>query len=116
MKFLVIFVISLLTLKAYSSNVSSLSYSSTNVGTSAYVTLVASTPINTSQLLICDTSGKILKIASGAANSEVDLFTVPVSSCMLFPLAPVLPSGTRLSIKAIDASATSGYNTVSFLP
>lgn len=102
--------------QALASNVSSLSYSGTNVTTGAYVTLVASTPIPVSHLIVCDNSGHILKIASGAAASEIDLFTVSINACLLVPIAPTLPAGTRLSIRAIDATANSGYNTVSFLP
>lgn len=97
----------------FAGNVSSLSYSSTNVTTSAYVTLVASTPITVSRLQICDTSGKVLKLATGDSGSEADLCTVQVSGCVIVPV--YLIQGIRLSIKAIDASATTGYNTVSFL-
>lgn len=89
-------------------------YASTNVTTSAYVTLVASTPISSGRLQICDTSTKLLKLAIGEASSEMDIATVQVSGCVVVPyfLAP----GLRLSIKAIDASATTGYNTVAFIP
>jgi len=117
MKFL--FVISLLVFFAQfavASNVSSLSYSGTNVTTSAYVTIVASTPINSSTLVICDNSGQIVKIAVGAAASEVDLFTVPLNACFKFPISPYLASGVRLSLKAISGTANSGYDSVSFLP
>jgi hypothetical protein len=41
------------------------------------------------------------------------MFTVQVSGCVIVPY--YLPAGTRLSIKAVDASATTGYNTLSFL-
>lgn len=90
------------------------SYASTNVTTSAYVTLIASTTVSAKAVQVCDTSGKVLKIATGAAGSEVDRFTVQVSGCTVvsYYLAP----GTRLAIEAIDASATSGYNTVSLIP
>ncbi len=99
---------------ANTTQVNVLSYSSTNVTTSAYVQLVASSPITASKLQVCDTSTKILKIASGAVSSETDLFTVQVSGCVVLPY--FLVAGTRLSIKAVDASATTGYNTLSFIP
>lgn len=98
---------------ANTTQVNVLSYSSTNVTTSAYVALVASTPISVSKLEVCDTSGKILKIASGQSGSELDLFSVQVSGCIVVPY--YLPAGSRLSIKAIDATASSGYNVLSFL-
>lgn len=101
---------------AHAGNVSTLSYSGTNVTTAAYVTLVASTPILTQKLIICDSSGQILKIAVGAALSEVDLFTVPLSACFVYPLSYPLPAGSRLSLRAISATASTGFSSVSFLP
>lgn len=98
------------------SNVNSFSYATTNVTTSAYVTLVASTPIPVSHILVADNSGHILKIAAGSTGFEVDLFSCPLSGSIVIPIAPTLPAGTRLSIKAIDANATTGFNVVSFLP
>ncbi len=95
------------------SQVHVLSYSGTNVTTSAYVTLVASTPISVSHVEICDTSTKLLKIASGSVGNEKDLFTVHISGCVTMPYYIV--AGTRLSIKAVDATASTGYNTLAFL-
>lgn len=115
MKLLSLVFTALFAFQALASNVSSLSYSSTNVTTSAYVTLVASTPINVSRIYVCDNSGQILKIATGASNSEVDLVAVPLNACILIPLSPSMPAGTRLSIRAISATANTGYNVVSFL-
>lgn len=89
-----------------------LAYATTNVTTSAYVTLVASIPA-CSKIQILDTSGKILKLAIGAAGSEIDICTCPVTGSIVVPT--YIPAGQRLSIKAIDASATTGYNAVSFL-
>lgn len=106
----------LLSVSAFAGNVNSFSYSATNVTTSAYVTLVSSTPIPSTQLVVCDNSGHILKIASGASGSEVDVFAAPLNACIDIQLGAAIPAGTRLSIRAIDATASSGYNTVSFLP
>lgn len=99
---------------ANTSQVNVLSYSSTNVTTSAYVQLIASTSTSAGHLEVCDTSAHLLKIASGAAGSETDLFTVQPSGCVV--LSIYLVPGTRLSIEAIDANATTGFNTVSLLP
>jgi len=82
------------------------------VSTSAYTTLVSSTP-SFSKIQILDTSGKILKLAIGAVGSEVDICSCPLSSSIIVPI--YVPAGQRLSIKAIDANATTGYNVVSFL-
>lgn len=95
---------------AHAGNVNSLSYSSTNVTTGAYVTQWASTPTSASHIQICDTSGHVLKIAVGAAGSEFDIATVQVSGCVVVPI--YVAPGTRLSLKAIDANATTGYNTL----
>lgn len=99
---------------ANTTQVNVLSYASTNVTTGAYVTLVASSPVSAGRFQVCDTSTKLLKIATGAASSEIDAFTVQVSGCVIVPY--YFPAGTRFSIKAVDASATTGYNTLSFLP
>jgi hypothetical protein len=99
---------------ANTTQVNVLSYAGTNVTTSAYVQLVASSPVSVSRLQVCDTSTKLLKIATGAAGFETDRFTVQISGCVSIPY--YFPPATRFSIKAIDASATTGYNTLSFLP
>ena len=103
----------LLPIFAQAGNVNYLSYASTNVTTSAYVTLVASSPIDTGHLEVCDSSGKVLKLAIGPANSEVDIAAVPISGCII--INTFIPAGKRLSIKALDATASTGYNTVSFI-
>jgi hypothetical protein len=100
---------------SFAGNVNSLSYSGTNVTTGAYVTYVASTSITASHIMICDTSGVLVKMAVGAAASEVDYFAVPISGCALFPFNPPLPAGSRLSLKAISATASSGFNSSSLL-
>lgn len=90
-----------------------LSYAGTNVTTGAYVTLIASTAKATAHLEITDTSTKILKLAIGAAGDEIDICSVPVSGTVVVPYW--IPKGTRISIKAIDATATTGYNVLSLL-
>lgn len=81
-------------------------YSSVNVTTAAYVTLIASTAQAYKQFEIFDSSGQTLVIAFGAAASEVNQFLV-------FPggngaIRKSVPSGTRVSIKAVSANATVG--------
>ncbi len=88
-------------------------YSLTNVITSAYLQVVASSP-SAAKLQILDTSGKIVKIAIGAPGSEVDFCVCPVSGMVIIPNSYIAPNSS-ISLKAIDASATTGYNTLSFI-
>lgn len=91
-----------------------LSYAATNVTTGAYVTLIAVTSVSCGTLVIVDTSTQLLKIAVGAAGSEVDLCAFQGNGTPVVVPA-YLPSGVRLSLKAISASATTGFNTVSLV-
>lgn len=101
-------------ISVFASNVSSLAYSSTNVTTGAYVAFVASTPVTTRNIVLCDTSGQLIKLAVGAALSEVDLLINPLSGCFQYALTQAIPAGSRLSLRAISATANSGFASVSF--
>jgi hypothetical protein len=115
MKMILLLITSLLfSVSSFASNVASLAYASTNVTTSAYVTFVASTPIPTTKIVVCDTSAVLLKMAIGAAGFEVDLLLNPISSCFQFNLTQVIPAGTRISLKAISGTASTGFASVSF--
>lgn len=81
-------------------------YSTTSVTTGAYVQLVASTSAAVSQLEIFDSSGQTLVLAFGGSGSEVDKIYITPGGNGIVPLA--IPSGTRLSIKAVSANATEG--------
>lgn len=81
-------------------------YSSVNVTTAAYVQLFASTAAITNVAEIFDSSGQTLVIAFGAAASEVDQFLVSPGGNGRMTLR--IPAGTRISIKAVSANATSG--------
>lgn len=87
-------------------------YSTTNVTTAAYVQLVASTSGVTNVLEIFDSSGQTLKIAFGAAASEVDQFQI-------FPggngrVTCTIAAGTRISVRAVSATASSGELDINF--
>lgn len=103
---------------AMSAPVVTLSYSTTNVTTAAYVQLVASTTLSSRAVEVCDTSGHLIKLATGASGSEVDFMTTAVgttaASCVVVP--SFLLSGVRLSLKAVDATANSGFIAVSLIP
>jgi len=80
-------------------------YTSVSVTTAAYTQLIASTSSDINRLHIFDSSGETLVLATGAAASEVDQFYIPPGG---IEIDLNIASGTRLSIKAISADATSG--------
>ncbi len=82
-------------------------YASTNVTTAAYVQLIASTANAVNVECISNTSGSNIIVATGAALSEVDRFYVPPggAGCYSFNIA----ASTRVSLKALDATADDGY-------
>ena len=82
-------------------------YSSVNVTTAAYVQLIASTASTSNMLEIFDSSGQTLVLALGAAASEVDQFYINPGGNGQVPF--LIPAGSRVSIKAITATANSGY-------
>lgn len=90
------------------------SYSSGTVTTSVYVTLIAATAVACNKLEIYDSSTKILKIALGSAGNEVDICSCPVSGIAVIPY--YIPKGSRISIIAVDATASTGYNVLSLIP
>ena len=87
-------------------------YSSTPVTTSAYTQLVASTSAAVTHLSIFDSSGQGMILATGAAASEVvQLYIQPGGG--EYDLA--IPSGTRIAIKALTATASNGYQLLNML-
>jgi hypothetical protein len=87
-------------------------YTSTNVTTAAYVQLVASTSNDASQIEIFDSSGQTLVLAVGAAASEVDQINIFPGGNGRVPL--FIPSGSRVSIKAVSATASVGEIDINF--
>lgn len=81
--------------------------SSNNITTGAYVQLIASTANAITTLCVSDSSGQIIKVATGAAASEVDRIYLPAGGSGCFRLN--VPASTRVSLKALNADATSGY-------
>jgi uncharacterized membrane protein YccF (DUF307 family) len=88
------------------------SYATTNVANNAYKTLIASTTANVSQILVTDSSGALMKLAIGAAGSEVDIFQIPVSGTAFLNIPmSLIPMGSRVAIRSVDtASVTTGFN------
>jgi len=81
-------------------------YSSTNVTSGAYVQLVASTTSAANMIEIFDSSGVALYFATGAAGSEVNQFVIYPGGNGQVNFA--IAASTRLSVKAVSTSATSG--------
>lgn len=84
-------------------------YSTTNVTTGAYVELSPSLPNTMKELEIFDTSGSVLQLAIGPSGSESPLpFMVLPGGNVPSRVSCLLNQGMRLSIKAVDNSATAG--------
>lgn len=98
-------------------NVLSLNAATTNVTTSAYVQLVASSPVATTNIVVSNSTGQVLVIAFGASGSEIDQIAVaPTTGLVNLDLGSILPAGSRVSVEALGASATTGFVTVSLIP
>ena len=86
-------------------------YSSTNVTTSAWVEIVASTLNPTSIIQIFDSSGQTLQLGVGAVGSEVPLMIIPpggIENSNIY-----IPPRSRISLKALSGTANVGENDVS---
>lgn len=88
-------------------------YSGASVTTAAYTELIASTSAQINKLQIFDSSGQTLKLAVGAAASEVD-------QIYIFPggngdVDLQIPAGSRVSVRAVSANAASGELVINFL-
>ncbi len=81
-------------------------YASVNVTTAAYVQLVASTAAIINLLDIFDSSGQTLVFAVGGAGAEVDQFNIYPGGNGRIELA--IPASSRLSVKAVSATASTG--------
>ncbi len=82
-------------------------YSSTNVTTAAYVQLIASTANAVNTMCVSDSSGSIMIIATGGAGVEVNRLYLPGGGSGCFNVN--VAASTRISLKALDATASSGY-------
>lgn len=87
-------------------------YTSVSVTTAAFVQLVASTTSATNMVEVFDSSGQTMALAVGAAASEVIQFYIFPGGNGQVPLS--IPAGSRVSIKAISATANVGEIDVNF--
>lgn len=82
-------------------------YAVTSVTTAAYTQLIASTSALVNKIEIFDSSGEAMILAVGGAGSEVDqLIIFPGGNG---PVDLLIPSGSRISVKAKTATANSGF-------
>lgn len=81
-------------------------YTSVNVTTGAYVQLIASTAAAVSEVFIFDSSGQTLVLATGGAGVEVDQFYIVPGGNGTVPIS--IAASTRISIKAVSATANAG--------
>ncbi len=96
-----------------SADLARIDYTGTNVTTGAYVQLIASTAAAAKGLFIFDSSGQTLFLAFGAGGAEVNkIYVVPGGNGWV-DLA--IPASTRLSLKAVSATASTGEINVSLL-
>lgn len=85
-----------------------LDYSGTPVTTAAYVTVNASTAAQSTILYIFDSSGQGLYLATGGAGSEVDQVFIPPGGWGA-GIEITVAAGTRVSVKAVTATANAGF-------
>lgn len=84
-----------------------LDYSSTNVTTGAWVQIDASTLAAINAFYLFSSCGEALELGAGAAASETRIALIPPGGLDgAVPLA--IPSGTRLSVRGVSGSCTSG--------
>lgn len=83
-------------------------YTGVPVTSAAYVTIVASTAASINLIELFDSSGVAIRLAVGAAASEVDQCIIIPGGNGQVPLA--IPAGSRISYKAVSTSATAGFN------
>lgn len=96
------------------SSVTKVSQDLSSVTTSAYTQIVGSTSADINVLSAFESSGQGLILATGASSSEVDVLYIPPGGFgHTVPL--YVPSGTRLSIKALLGNPSDGRLVANFL-
>ena len=91
-------------------------YASGNVTTGAWVQLIAATPVGSTkgitEIEIFDSSGQTLELGFGGSGSEVSqIYIVPGGNGRL---SFMVPTNTRVSIRAVSATAAVGELDINF--
>lgn len=98
--------------KSYSDSARNV-YSITNVTTGAWVELIASTAAAATEIQLFDSSGQTLELGIGGSGSESRVLIVSPGGNGAVPLS--IPSGSRLSVRAISATASVGELDITLL-
>ncbi len=102
---------------ANTANVLSLNTATTNITTGAYVTLgTVPATLQPAKIVIVNQTTSLIKIAIGAAGSEVDFVSVLPSFMETLLPERALTGNARISAEAVDATASSKYISVSLIP
>lgn len=86
-------------------------YSGGSVTTAAWVQLISSTAAAINLLCITDTSGQVMELGTGTAASETRVFLIAQGFSGCIPLR--IAASTRVAIRAVTATASTGYLTIS---
>lgn len=81
--------------------------------TSSYTQLIASSSLQINEQSIFNSTGETLVLAIGAAASEIDQYYIPPGGNGLMDLK--IPSGSRVSVKAVSANTSAGELNISWL-
>lgn len=81
-------------------------YSGGSVTTGAWTQVLASTAAATNYICITDQSGQIMELGTGAAASETRVFLIARGFSGCIPLR--IAASTRLSVRAVSATASTG--------
>lgn len=82
-----------------------------NVTNTGWTTLTAATGANIKSLLVTDTCGQVMRVATGAAGFEVDLFRYGRGG-LAVPINIFVAAGTRLAIQCQTAALVNAGDSV----
>lgn len=86
----------------------------TDVDASAYNEVISATVLTAAALLVYNSTPVAVKVATGAAASEVDL-PIYIGALQWGYINIPIPLGTRLAVRALTSDAASGYVTITLL-
>jgi hypothetical protein len=81
--------------------------------TGAWVEIIASTSADTVKIEIASTAGEVIELGTGAAASETRVLLIPRGGTG--PVDCIIPSGTRLSVKAVSGNLSAGDLTINLI-
>lgn len=88
---------------------------STAITTAAWVELMASMPDDTDQMEIFNSSGSVLKFAIGPSGSEYEIPYYVIPGGPSGRIGFLMNKGQRLTVRAVDANATTGLLIINML-